>query len=138
MKLLKLSIFILLFSCSVSYSGDYHQRGQSHPVVYVITDSSGNPVSNQTPRLQVVRAKDGLILDHSDNTFKSSSWTTRYATMNYDANGEYYRRTISIDSSLLVSGDYICIVSNDDSTYGDQQAEVISYDTLGDLIRINR
>src|SRR3990167_5706111 len=116
-----------LFLTTFAFAGDYHQRTQSHKVVYVVADSSGNPVTGQTLRLQVQRVSDGLILDHSDNTFKSSGWTTRYATMNYDDKGEYYQRTISIDSARMISGDYVCIVSNDDATYGDQQTEVVNF-----------
>ena len=127
-----------LFLTTFAFAGDYHQRTQSHKVVYVVADSSGNPVTGQTLRLQVQRVSDGLILDHSDNTFKSSGWTTRYATMNYDDKGEYYQRTISIDSARMISGDYVCIVSNDDATYGDQQTEVVNFDSVNDLIKINR
>lgn len=131
-------LLFTLFLSTLAYAGDYHQRTQSHPVVYVVTDSNGDPVSGQTVLLQVVRSKDGLALDHSDNTFKSSGWTTRYATMDYNTSGEYYQRTISVDSSTLISGDYVCIISNDDATYADMQVEVVTFDTLGDLIKINR
>ena len=134
-------LYFLLFSLfltTFAWAGDYHQRTQSHRVVYVVTDSSGNPVTGQTVRLQVQRVADGFILDNADNSFKASGWTTRYATMNYDSNGEYYQRTISIDSARLVSGDYVCVVSNDDATYGDQQAEVVAFDSVNDLIKINR
>lgn len=137
MKKTFLTIFGLLIAGSC-IAGDYHQRTQSHPVVYIITDASGNPVTGQTPKLQVIRSQDGLVLDHNDNTFKSSGWTTRYATMTYNIPGEYYQRTVSIDSTTLISGDYVCVVSNDDAIYGDQQSEVVTFDTLNDLIKINR
>lgn len=133
-------VMILLGLLVVTYAkaSDYHQRTQGHRVVYVVTDSSGNPVTGQTIRLQVMRVSDDAVLDHSDNAFKFSGWTTRYATMNYNPMGEFYSRTITIDSSTIVSGDYVCIVSNDNATYGDQQAEVVMFDTINDLIKIHR
>lgn len=134
----KLIFLPILFIATLAFASDYHQRGQSHQVIYTVTDSNGDPVTGQTVRLQVIRGLDNAILDFSDNTFKSSGWTTRYATMNYNAQGEYYGRVISIDSSRLVSGDYVCIISNDSATYGDQQTEVVDFDTLGDLIKGNR
>lgn len=135
----KLSLFlILILITKTAYSSDYHQNDQSHRVVYVITDTSGNPVSGQTVRLAVERSKDGLFLDFNDNTFKSSGWTTRLVTMNYDSAGEHYYRVISIDNGALISGDIVCIVSNDDATYGDMQAEVVSFDRLEKIVKINR
>ena len=131
-------LLILLLISSYAYAGDTHQRGESHRVVYVVTDSSGNPVTGETVRLKVQRVSDDAVLDFNDNQFKYTGWTTPLVTMNYNAVGEYYSRTISIDTALLVSGDYVCIVSNDSATYGDQQAEVIGYDSLKDIIRINR
>lgn len=144
MNYLRQAIFLLLimtaivFITKMAFAGDSHQRTQSHRVVYFVTDSSGKPVTGQTVRLQVQRVSDDAVLDFSDNTFKFSSWTTRYATMPYNAGGEYYMYTISIDSSRLVSGDYVCIVSNDDATYGDRNGEVVNFDTLNDLIKMNR
>lgn len=137
MRLLFL-LFSLLFIPYVLFAGDYHQRTASHRVIYIITDSSGNPVSGQTVRLQVQRVSDDAVLDHSDNVFKFSGWTTRYATMNYNNAGEYYSRTITIDASRLVSGDYVCIISNDDATYADQQVEAITFDSMNDLVKIQR
>lgn len=137
MRLLFL-LFSLLLVPVFALAGDSHERTQSHRVTYVITDSSGNPVSGQTVRLQVMRVSDDAILDFDDNVFQFSGWTTRYATMNYNDRGEYYSRTITIDSSRLVSGDYVCVVSNDDAVYSDQQAEVVNFGSNNDLIKIFR
>lgn len=122
----------------VAYAGDYHQSDQSHRVVYVITDNNGNPVTGQTVRIAVQRVSDDAFLDFNDNIFKTSGWTTRLGTMNYNVAGEYYQRQISIDQATRVSNDYVCIISNDDATYGDQQVEVVHFDNLKNLIKINR
>jgi hypothetical protein len=134
----KIIVLIALLFCASAYAGDYHQRTQGHRVAYVVADSSGNPVTGETIRLQVQRVSDDAVLDFSDNSFKFSGWTTRYATMTYNAQGEYYTRTVSVDSTRFVSGDYVCIVSNDSSTYGDQQVETFTVDSLGDLIKVSR
>lgn len=129
---------IIVVWISRAYAADYHQRGQGVAVVYTITTTGGKPVTGETVRLQVERMKDGLILDHATNTFASSGWTTRYATMNYDPKIEAYVRVVSIDSSLLVSGDYAMAVSNDSVTYSDHQTEIFTLDTIPDIIKINR
>lgn len=136
--LVVIAVLAITIWLNESEAGDYHQDTQGHRVVYVVTDSSGNPVSGQTVRLQVQRVSDDAILDHSDNAFKYSGWTTRYATMTYNAQGEYYSRVVTLDTATTISGDYVMVVSNDDSTYGDQQAEVVMWDNLNNLIKIHR
>ena len=138
MRQIYLIILLMIGLVGVAVAGDYHQRTQGHRVAYVITDSSGNPVTGQTVRLQVQRVSDDAVLDFSDNSFKFSGWTTRYATMTYNAQGEYYGRVVSIDSTRFVSGDYVAVVSNDDSTYADQQLEVFTVDSLGDIVKVSR
>lgn len=125
---------------TVCFASDTHQTGQSHRIVYVVTDSSGNPVTGQTVNVAVQRSSDQSFLDWSDLTFKSSGWTTRVTTLPYDARGEYYTRVLTIDTTTtpLISGDYVIIVSNDSATYGDQQAEVVLFDNLNQLIKIHR
>lgn len=131
-------LILFFFLTSVAYAGDTHQRKQSHRVAYVVADASGNPVTDQTIRLQVIRASDDSVFDFSDNTFKQSGWTTRYVTMNYDNKGEYYAMTLTIDSAALVSGDYVFIISNDSALYADQQVEVVTFGETHDLIRMHR
>jgi hypothetical protein len=133
--------FLCLFLVSTPvFAGDYHQRGQRHAFTYTITTNSGDPVSGEQPRMSLKRVSDGKFLDFNDNTFKNpTTATTLFAPMGYDQTGGFYQRIITIDSTILVSGDYIITVSNDSSSdYSDVQAQGISIDTLGDLIRINR
>ena len=135
----KLSLFLIsCLVCMTAFASDYHQRGQRHRVVYVVSDSSGNPVSGQTLRLKVQRVSDDAVFDFSDQSFKFSGWTSKTQTMAYNSEGEYYSYTFTQDAARFNSGDYVCIVSNDDATYGDQQAEVVAFDTLADQIRVNR
>ncbi len=130
----------LLFSLIVpAYAGDTHQDTQGHAVTVAITDSNGDPVTNQSPRVAVKRVSDGLYLDHSDGTFKAASAaTTLYGSMAFDQAGGFYMRVITIDQGILVSGDFVTIVSNDDSTYGFTAAESIEWDNLNNLIKIHR
>ena len=137
MKKIILSLFILI--STTCFAGDYHQDTQGHTVIYTITDSDGNPVSGQTPRVAVKRMTDGLFLDWSDSTFKSSnSAITLFQTMTFEQAGGFYYRIVSMDNSALISMDVITIVSNDDAVYGDTQAENISWDNLNNLIKIHR
>ena len=135
-KLLLIAALILI--PSVSFASDYHQRDQQHAVIYQIVDSSGKPVSGQTVSLQLIRVSDDTAYDFSSGTFKSSGWTTRYATMRYDNGGEYYYYTITPDAGRIQSGEYVCVISNDNATYSDHKAEAVEFDSLGDLVKYNR
>lgn len=132
---------VLFFVCALfvkkAFASDYHQNDQKHKIVYVLSNGS-IPVTGQTISLAVQRASDSKFLDFSDGTFKSSSWTSRLATMSYDSTGGYYGYDLSINAGNIVSGDYVCIISNDDVTYSDLQAEVVSFDNLSKLIKIQR
>lgn len=120
-------------------ASDYHQDGQTHCVVYTVTDNTGKPVSGLSPRMAFKRVSDSLYLDFNDNTFKSpSSATTLFAPMQFDQTGGFYLYKISVDSGVLVSGDYICVVSLDDASYGDVQCEGVAWDNLNNLIKIHR
>lgn len=136
MKRILLILGLLL--CSTAYAGDYHNNGQSARVVYFIEDNNGKYVSGQNPGIAVQRISDDAYLDFSSNTFKFSGWTTRIATMSYNGTDGYYTRTISIDNGGIISGDYVVIVSNDDTVYGDRQADTITWDSTNNLIKIHR
>lgn len=133
-----LLLLALLLISTVAVASDYHQSDSTHRIAYVVTDFSGNPVTGQTVRVGIQRASDGYFYDFNDSTFKASGWTTRLSTLTYETTGEYYYKNITIDNGGIVSGDYVCIVSNDDATYGDQQAEVINFDNVAKLIKIHR
>lgn len=137
MKKLFIALYGFLF-CISAWAGDYHQNGQGHRIAYTILDSNGKPVSGQTVKLAVERSKDGYFYDFNDSTFKTSGWTTRLATMAYDASGEHYFQVITIDNGGIISGDYACIISNDNATYSDHQCDVVEFDSLAKLIKINR
>lgn len=130
-------LFAIALFVKNAWASDYHQNDQTHRAVYVVSNGS-IPVTGQTIRLAVQKVSDSKFLDFADGTFKSSGWTTRMATMSYDTAGQYYGYDIQINAGNIISGDYICIFSNDDAVYGDLQAEVVSFDTLGKLIKINR
>lgn len=131
-----LLFFVAISVCRKSFADQ--ERGDSYRVVYTILDGNGNPVTGQTVSLKVQRVSDDAVLDFSDNRFKFSGWTTKLATMSYQTEGEYYTRTISPDSATNTQTAYVLIVSNDDSTYADQQAELVNFGKTDDLIRIHR
>lgn len=120
------------------FASDYHQNDQNHAVTYTITDNTGQPVSGQSVGLSIYRVSDSKFFDWTDGTFKASGWTKRTVLMPYNSTGEFYSRIISIDNGGIVSGEYLAIVSNDDTTYGDTQTEAFEIDNLSRLIKINR
>ena len=137
-KILVLAAIGLVLLANFVHASDFHANDEGHRLVYVVTDSSGNPVTGQTVRLAVQKSSDGSFLDFNDNSFKTSGWTTRLATLTYEPVGEYYYRVLSIDQAVRVSNDFACIISNDDATYGDQQVEVVSFSDIKSLIKIHR
>ena len=136
--IIRILLITILLGIYPVYAGDYHQNDQAHRVVYVITDITGKPVAGETVNFSLERSKDNSFFDWSDNTFKTSGWGQRLYVMSYDTVGEYYYKIITIDSGALISCDYVCYISNDSATYGDRQAEVISYDRLERIVKINR
>jgi len=140
-RILALLLLTIAVTSSHLYAGDSHENdGQGHRIVYVILDASGNPVSGQTVRLSVHRASDDAVFDFNDSLFKFTAPTTRYRTMGYNAYQEVYQYTFTPDVAQprFASGDIVFIVSNDDSTYGDQQAEVVNFGNTNQLLRLNR
>lgn len=136
----KLLIIALLLLSSKCYASDYHQSGQGHAVVYTIISSSDSSktITNQTVGLALYRVSDGSYLDFNDNSFKASGWTTRVVRMSTNTTDGFYFRVISVDNGGIVSGEYVAIVSNDDATYGDTQAEAFELDSIAKLIKVNR
>ena len=141
MRFIVIAILALIVIVSHVWAGDEHQRGDGgHRIVYVVTDSSGNPVSGQTIRLAAQRVSDDAFWDFNDSSWKYSGWTTRLQTMNYHVVGEYYGYTFSFDVAHpgMISTDIVFILSNDSALYGDQQAEVVNFGTTNNLIMRNR
>ena len=133
------SLLLLLLLATPAFASDYKQDGQGHTIIYSVTDTNGDPVTTLNPRVAIKRMTDGLFLDWSDNTYKTSnSCTTLFQSMTYEQAGGFYYRIFSVDNAALVSADYITILSSDDATYGDTQAENISWDNLNNLIKIHR
>lgn len=134
-------VFALLTGLALTtslWASDTHQDAQTHKIIYTSTTISGDPVASLTVRTAINRASDNSFLDWNDNTFKSSGWTTRLKTMTYNATGEFYETTVTIDQATLASNDYTVTVSVDDATYGDYQAEVFGVNPTENLVKIHR
>lgn len=84
-----------------------------------IYDLNGEGVISQAPKLSVRRLSDNQFLDFNDNTFKSSGWTTRQATMTeIDAVLSKGGYGYSWNSSLSVAGESEYAVEYESSTPG--------------------
>jgi len=130
---------LILITCGVAYAGDYHQDDSTHTFIYTVTNSSGNHVTGQTVRITLKSADTINYFDFNDSTWGAfSGLTTPHQTILEDANGGFYFYTLTIDSAVLNSGDYVIIVSNEDSTFADLQAESFNVDRIGNLIKIHR
>lgn len=130
----------LVLIVKVAHASDYHQGGQGHVVTVSITDTAGDPVAGQTPRVAMKRMTDGLWLDFNDNTFKApGSATTLFQGMTYDTTGGFYYRVITVDNATaILSMDCVVVISNDNATYGFTTTEGVAWDNLNKLIKINR
>ena len=107
-------------------------------MVYVITDTSGNPVSGINNTIMLQRVSDDRIYDFADSTFKSSGWTTNNPSMTYESTMGYYYTDITMNDGTLATSDFIMCVQNDDLTYNDQQCENIHFGKVGDMIKTHR
>lgn len=120
-------------------AGDMHFDDETHNVVYTIIDTNGNHVTGQTARL-TVRSSDNInYWDWDDSNWEAfNSATTPHQTMTEDADGGFYWMTFTADNAVIASGDLVFIVSNDNATYADLQAESVSFSNLNNLIKIHR
>lgn len=133
-------LLLALVSTATVWAGDTHQIGQGHKIIYTITTISGDPVKNITCRTSVSRSSDGKFFDWSTGAF-SAAPTTRLKTMSYNPTGEFYEAFMTMDSAImttLASEDVVITVSNDDATYGDYQADTVSWNATENIIKIQR
>ena len=129
-----INFFILsLFICTQCF-GDGRNIQDNYKFVYSIVDSLGVHVSGQTVALKIQRASDGYFYDFFDSTFKSSSWTNKTINLSEDTSNGIYYYTFDPPASETGAQQYVFIVDNSDSTYGDHQAQVVSYQNIGTSI----
>lgn len=128
-----------IFLCVWAYAGDLHEDDSTHRIVYTINDGNGDHVTGQTPRITIVSWDGVNYYDFNDSQWESwGSATTKHQAMNEDSSAGYYWLTVTLDMATVQSGDITVILSNDDTTYADYQAEVINYTNTGQLIKIHR
>lgn len=94
----------------------------SVPLPFLVT-LNGVGQTGQAPTVALRRAS-GLnsYLDWSDNTFKTSGWTTKYATMSEVERG-HYQKTVSMVAIAAAAGDYFSVeyhVDNGSTVVGDE------------------
>jgi len=124
MKKIFFTILFLCVLCCPVY-GITRNLGDTHLVQYTLIDVDGNPVSGDTVILQIQRVSDDYWWDFDDSTFKNSGWTDSDLQLSYETMGEYYYyKFVPTDTS---ADEYIFVVDNVSTTYGDHQAEVVSY-----------
>lgn len=139
MKQIALVLLAILLVSGQSFAGDGHQNDSSHTVVLSVEGADGNHVTGQTIRLTLFRPRDNRYFDWSDSTWDPlGSVTTLHQTMNENATSGFYFYQISNDNGRIVSGEVVCTVSNEAALYATTQSEVVYFDRLESIVKINR
>lgn len=129
MKKLFLLMFLLFLFCSNVYAAIVRDIADTHRLSYTIIDADGNPISGQAVTLRIHKASTSDWYDFSDKTFKQSPIQSTI-NLSYDPTGEYYFYDFSPPPSETQTEQYIFIIDNVSSDYGDHQQEVVNYQAI--------
>lgn len=94
-----------------------------------VFDANGDGVPSLSPLVSIRRTSDDMYLDFADNTFKSSGWTTRLATMtevNASLAEGCYKYAWNSSLSVLIDGEYSAEYDSTLSGYG-KDADFVSF-----------
>jgi len=100
-------------------------------LIYNVIDTSGNHVGSETITLAIQKASNGYWYDFSDDTFKTSGWTNKTTNLTEDSTNGLYYYTFNPPTSETTAEEYIFLVDNASTTYGDHQALVVTYQNIG-------
>lgn len=133
MRINKKILFILIFTLFLTNSCFSATRNIGDPfkLIYNIVDASGNHVGSQTVVLSIQKASNGYWYDFSDSTFKASGWSNKTTNLSEDATNGLYSYTFTPPASETSAEEYVFLINNDDSAYGDHQALAITYQNIG-------
>ena len=131
-KIFGLLVIFLLFGCAPCCFAQVRNIQDNYKFVYNITDSLGAHVSGQTVSLKIQRASDGYFYDFASSTFKNSGWTNKTTNLSEDAANGLYCYTFDPPSSETSAQQYVFVIDNTDSTYGDHQSTTVTYQNIGD------
>ena len=130
MKRCLLGILLILLNL-FCYASDVRNIQDNYQLIYHIIDENGDPVSGQTVTLKIKRVSDGAWLDFNDDTFKTSGWTSKSTNLSEDTTEGYYYYTFDPPASETSAEEYLFLVDNSDSTYGDHQSLIVCYQDIG-------
>jgi hypothetical protein len=129
-KLLPL-IFLL---CGMSWGEPalYPKGTAAYQPTYVLLDSTGTAVTDQTITLQIMlKGGEEYFYDFSDQTFKTSGWTTKTTNLTYNSNLKAYILETDFipntGTAFNTEFTYYFIYDNSNSTYKDHQVEEIVF-----------
>ena len=128
-------LFFTILTCLVFWASTAHALVRNiqdnHRVIYNVIDASGDFVGSQTVTLQIMRMSDGYWLDFNDDTFKNAGWTNKSTNLSEDSTDGFYYYVYNPPSSETGAEEYMFLVDNADSTYGDHQSQTIAYQNIG-------
>ena len=132
-KVLYIIVFLLFVIFFIkTCSADVVRNVQDNYLfTYTVTNPSGDFVSGQTITLSIKKVSNGYWYDFSDNTFKASGWTSKTTTLLEDSTNGYYYYLFDPPDSETSPDQYLFVINNDDSTYGDHQVELVVYQDIG-------
>lgn len=99
----------------------------NYKFVYHIVDSDGDHVSGQTVTLQIQEASTGNWYDFTDDDFVSSGWTDKTTNLTDDTTDGLYHYTFNPPSSERFTEQYIFLIDNGSTLYGDHQSLSVTY-----------
>lgn len=123
---------LLLIFCAMTQAQALVRNIQdNYKFTYSIIDTAGDHVTGQSPTVQIQRASDGFWFDFNDSTFKNSAWTNKTTTLTEDSTNGFYYYTYNPPAGETGAEQYVFVVDNGDSTYGDRQTLAVDYQNIG-------
>ncbi len=125
-----LVLFLLILLVPSSYA-DIRNIQDNYQLIYHVLDEDGDPVGSQTISLKIKKVSDGYWYDFNDDTFKNSGWTSKSTNLSEDTTENYYHYTFNPPAAETSTEQYVLLVDNADTDYGDHQSAIICYQNIG-------
>lgn len=131
-----LAIFSILIMNTPAANADVRNITEPYNFVYNIVNSAGAFVSGQTVALKIEKVSTGAFYDFSTNSFKTSGWTSKTTNLSADNTNGIYYYNFTPPVSETAQDQYIFFIDNSDSTYGDHQQLLLTYEDIASTFNV--